>query len=231
MLPSGIFAAEGDAMKMEMLNQIAHVETAKYRWNRVHRISGAAALILGGLFLVALINLLTSSIEPGIENGWFSPFQNNWLLVLFQLNAGLNGVQFDLLSVLNPLDLAILALVATMYLGLYAALEKTSRILSLIAAIQPFLGIVLFVATKMAGRSGVMGAGLVISLVMLRSNIFGKVIALVGILASVLLLIGDLSTTPDSHSSIVAMLVAIGYVLLTAWFFLIARKLFQLGHR
>jgi len=74
-----------------------------------------------------------------------------------------------------------------------------------------------------------MGAGLVISLVMLRSNIFGKVIAFVGILASVLLLIGDLSTTANSHSNIIAILIGIGYVLLMTWFFLIARKLFQLG--
>ncbi len=214
-----------------MLSQIAHVEIANDRWNWVYRISGAAALILGGLFLIALISLITASVGPGTATGWFSPLQNNWLLVLFQLNAGLNGVQSDALSVLNPLDLTILALVAIMYLGLYVVLGKTSRILAMIAVIQPFLGIVLFVVTQMAGRSGVMGAGLVISLVMLRSNIFGKVIALVGILASVLLLIADVSTTPDSHSSIVAMLIAIGYVLLTAWFFLIARKLLELGQR
>jgi hypothetical protein len=214
-----------------MVNQNAPIERANDRWNQVYRISGAAALILGALFLIALISLVNASIGPGTAKGWFSPLQNNWLLALFQLNAGLNGVKFDLLSVLNPLDLAILALVATMYLGLYAALGKTSRILSIIAAIQPFLGIVLFVATKTAGRSGVMGAGLVISLVMLRSNIFGKVIALVGILASALLLIGDLSTTPDSHASITAMLIATGYVLLTVWFFLTARRLLELGQQ
>jgi len=74
-----------------------------------------------------------------------------------------------------------------------------------------------------------MGAGLVISLVMLRSDIFGKGIAFAGILASVLLLVGDLGTAANSHSSIIAVLISIGYVLLMIWFFLIARRLFQLG--
>jgi len=83
----------------------------------------------------------------------------------------------------------------------------------------------------MAGRSGVMGAGLVISCVMLRSRgrVFGKVIAFAGILASVLLLVGDLNTTANSHSSFIAILIGTGYVLLMTWFFLIAQRLFQLS--
>ncbi len=214
---------------MKTMNKVADSETADSRRNWLYKTSGAATLTLGALLLIAMISLITAGLQPGTTSGWFSLFQNNWLVVLFKLNAGFTGAQFDSLYGLNPLDMAILALVATMYLGLYAALKRTSKILSIIAAIQPFLGIVLFIATKTAGRSGVMGAGLVISLVMLRSNIFGKVIAFVGILASVLLLIGDLSTTANSHSTIIAILIGIGYVLLIPWFFLIARKLFQLG--
>ena len=77
-----------------------------------------------------------------------------------------------------------------------------------------------------------MGAGLVISLVMLRSrsHVFGKVTAYMGVLASVLLLVGDFSIGM-AHSNIIATLIGIGYVLLMTWFFLIARRLFQLGSR
>jgi hypothetical protein len=210
------------------VNQVAHAETADSRWNWIYKVSGVAALILGVLFLVAMMSLITTGLRPGTLNGWLSLFQNNWLVVLFKLNLGFDGVQFDLLYGLNPLDIAIMTLVAMMYLGLYAALRRTSRIWSIIAAVIPFLGIVVFIATKLAGRSGVMGAGLVISFVMLRSNNFSKVIALVGILANVLLLAGDFSTTANSHSNIVAILVGIGYVLLTTWFFLLGRRLLQL---
>ena len=212
------------------MNRIVNAEFAESRWNWLYQVSGVASLILGVLFLIAMTSLFTAGLSPSTINGWLSPFQNNWLVVLFKLNAGFDGVQFDLLYGLNPLDIAIMALVATMYLGLYAALWRTSRIWSIIAAVMPFLGIVIFIATRIAGRSGVMGAGLVISFVMLRSNIFGKVTAFVGILSSVLLLAGDFGTTENSPSTIVAVLIGIGYVLLMTWFFLIARRLLQLGH-
>jgi hypothetical protein len=183
------------------------------------------------LFLIAMMSLITAGPGPGAINGWLSLFQNNWLVVLYKLNAGFDGVQFDLLYGLNPLDITIMALVATVYLGLCAALWRTSRIWSIIAAVMPFLGIGVFMATRIAGRSGVMGAGLVISFVMLQSRgrVFSKVIAFVGILASVLLLAGDVGTSANSHSNLIAILIGIGYVLLMTWFFLIGRRLFQLG--
>ncbi len=211
------------------MNQVTDAEPTDFRWNWLYRVSGMAALILGVLFLLAMISIIAADLRPSTMNVRFSLLQNNWLVVLFKLNAGFDGVQFDQLYGLNPLDIAIMALVATMYLGLYVALRQTNKIWSTIAAVVPFLGIVLFIATKIAGRSGVMVAGLVISFVMLWSNIFGKVIVFVGILADVFLLVGDFGTAFNSHSNIIATLVGIGYVLLMMWFFLTGRRLFELG--
>jgi hypothetical protein len=212
-----------------MMNPLTDAESQNFNWNWLYKVSGAAALILGLLFLAAIISLIAASLQHGTINAGLSLFQNNWLVVLFKLNAGFDGVQFDRLYGLNPLDIAILMLVAMMVLGLYPALRRTSRIWSLVAAVMPILGIILFIATKLAGRSGVMGTGLVISFVMLRSNIFGRLTAVLGILASLLLLAGDFGTTANSHSTIVAILVGIGYVLLMTWFFLVGRRLLQLG--
>jgi hypothetical protein len=212
-----------------MMNPLTDAESKNLSWNWLYKVSGAAALILGLLFLAAIISLIAASLQHGTINAGLSLFQNNWLVVLFKLNAGFDGVQFDRLYGLNPLDIAILMLVAMMVLGLYPALRRTSRIWSLVAAVMPILGIILFIATKLAGRSGVMGTGLVISFVMLRSNIFGRLTAVLGILASLLLLAGDFGTTANSHSTIVAILVGIGYVLLMTWFFLVGRRLLQLG--
>ena len=122
-----------------------------------------------------------------------------------------------------------MVLVAIMYLGLYVVLRRTTRIGSIVAAVIPFVGIVLFIVTKLAGRSGVMGAGVVISLIRLRSNIFGKGVPFVGMLASVLLLADDFGTTANSPSTIVTILIGIGYVLMMTWFFMIPRRFFQLG--
>jgi len=210
------------------MNRVINTEITDIRWHWLYKLSGTAALGAGALLLIAAIDLIITGFRFGATNGWLAVFQNNWLVVTIKLHAGFKGVGSNLLYALNLLDIAIMALIGMTYLGLYAALRRTSKILSLIALFQPFLGIVLFVATKSAGRSGVMGAGLVISFVMLRGNIFNKMTAFLGILSSILLLFGDISVG-IAHSYIIATLTGFGYVLLTMWFFLIAQRLFQLG--
>jgi hypothetical protein len=204
-------------MSQSKQNLTVDVGIANSHWKWLYKTSGVVALILGMLLLVSILNV------------WFSLFQNNWLIKLFKLNAGFDGIIFDIMHGLNPLDIVILALVSAIYLGLFAALRRTSKIWSVIALVQPFLAIVLFVLTGIIGRSAVMGAGLVISCVMLRSNIFDKAIAFGGILASVLLLVGDFSTTANSHSSIIAVVIGIGYIFLVTWFFLVDERLLRLG--
>lgn len=206
----------------------SETETPESMWHSLYRIGGAAALILGVLFLLAAVSLISFILQPGAINDWLAPIQNNWLIVLWQLNANISGVHPGLLS-LNLLDSVILILAGVLFLGLYAGLRHTSQIWAIIAAIQPFIGLVLFLATKMAGRSGLMGAVLVISIVMLWSNRFGKGTAVMGILASGFLLAGDMFTSFDAPSTILASLLAIGYVLMTIWFFMIGRRLFRLG--
>ena len=208
---------------------VINTGTADFRWNRLYTLSGAAALISGVLLLIAVVDLIITGFQPAASNGWFALYPDNWLAVIFKLHAGFEDVQPDLLYVLNFLDIALMALIGTVFFGLYAALRKSSRIWSIVALAQPFLGIALFIATKSAGRSGVMGAVLVISIVILRSTIFNKLTAYAGMLSSILLLVGDVSLS-ITRSDIIAILTGIGYILLIAWLFLIAQRLFELGH-
>jgi len=216
---------------MTMAKSSMDPEMVRSRWNWLYGMSGTAALLAGALFLISFIELTVFGPGIGSVPGWVASFQDNWLVVIFKLHAGIGGYQIDKLQVFNFLDFGILALVALMYVGLYAALRKTSKIWSFIALIQPFLGIGLFIATRSAGRSSVMGAGLVISAVMLRGDVFNKVIAGIGLLAGGLLLAGDLSVGAIAPSSLVAALFGVGYALLMAWLFLVGRRLFQIsGH-
>ena len=206
----------------------ANSEIADSNLKIFYKAGGGAALTAGILLLSAMISFISSVLQPGAINGWLTLFQNNWLIVIFKIHAGFSGVQVDLLHTLNFLDIAFLALVGTMVLGLYAALRRTSRFWSMMAVALPFLGIVLFVATQTAGRSAVMGAGIVISVVMLRNKTLAKATAYLGILAIALLLVGDFSTGV-LYSNIITTLFGIGYVLLIIWIILIAFKLFRLG--
>ena len=194
----------------------------------LQRSAGVAALLVGVLLLIAAIDLARNALQPGIATTWFSQLQNNWLIVIIKLHAGFQGVQPDDMARLNFPDLAILFFTGITYLGLFVTLRKTSKILSILALVQPFLGIVIFIVTQSAGRSAVMGAGLVVSLAMLRGRrSFGFVTAMLGTFASAFLLIGDL-TVSSMPSVMIAGLTAIGYILLTVWFFRIGRRLLLL---
>ena len=85
----------------------------------------------------------------------------------------------------------------------------------------------LFLVTRNTGRSAAMGAALVISLVMLRSRIFARAIAYLGIVATMLLLVGDFSAgiqpTPPLWR------VCHRYVLFTTWFVLVRANVVHSG--
>ncbi|HET6845748.1 MAG TPA: hypothetical protein VFH29_02880, partial [Anaerolineales bacterium] len=120
-------------------NQVTSTRTLTPSW--LFKASAAAALGEGILLLIGLLPLLTPTAFP-----------DNWLITIFKLHAGFSGAHLGLLMGLNLLDVAILGLEGLAILGLAAALWATSRLGSIIAAIQPLLGIALFLVTQNAGR-------------------------------------------------------------------------------
>jgi hypothetical protein len=182
-----------------------------------------SALVL----LLAAIEPIASLLHVGPVIGWLSSLAGLWLVVIFKLHSGFSGIGIGLLTGLNLVDLAILALVAMMHLGLYTLLRKTSRVWAAVAAIQPLLGIALLLATANVGRSAVMGSALVASIVMLRGGSVGKTLAYMGIAASLLSLAGDFTAGVVPPSTLMASLFAAGYALLTTWLFIMGRWLWR----
>lgn len=209
-----------------MTNPVNSTDTTDSRWSWLYKIGGASALLAGMLLLIGMISLIATVLQPATINGWLSLFQNNWLIVIFKLHAEFSGINADMHG-LNLLDIVILALVSIICLSLSTAFRKAGKIWSLIAFALSLIAILLFISTQIAGRSTVMLAVLIISLVMLRNKISSKLTIFSGILASVFLFAGDLSV--GIHSDIITILFGIGYVLLITWFFLIAQNLFRLG--
>jgi hypothetical protein len=154
--------------------------------------------------------------------------QDNFLVLLFKLHAGFSGNQMESLMGLNLLDIAILAFFGIMSLALYPALRRVNKAWAIIAVCLPFVGLGLFILTHDIGRSGILGAGLIIAVIMLRSDIFSKATAYVGMLAYISLLVGDIGTA-FSYSIILATFIGLGYVSSIVWYVLIGLRLFQLG--
>jgi hypothetical protein len=208
-------------------NRLTNIEPENSGLKNVYKVGGATSLILGVLFLTTAICFAISIIWTEGNKGWFSLLQSNWLIVIFKLHAGLINIQDNPLHGLNLLDIVILVMFSLLCFGLFTALKKDSKIWSLIAFALSLVTIILFFVTQIAGRSTVMLSVMIFSIVMRKGKIFNKVIIYAGIFAGVFLFVGDLSV--GIQSIIITTLFGIGYVLITAWFFMIGRKLFWLG--
>lgn len=184
----------------------------------LYKVSGTAAIICSMMLLISAINIVT-------RNGILG-FTNNWLITLYKLHAGYDGYNSGLLKGFNWIDAGILAMTGITFLIFFFLLKEKGRVLAIFAIVQPFLGIILLISTQLAGRSAVMGGLLVLSIALIRSNIFGNVITFGGLAASILLLAGDVSEGMV-HSKIIAGLIVFGYVLLIVWFFVMGLNLLR----
>jgi hypothetical protein len=211
-----------------MTDQVTDTKSESIRWWWLYKISGAAALVAGLLLLVGVIGLVASAVQPSLPNGW-SLLTNNWLVVIFKLHAEYSDVHAVALHNLNLMDMLFLVILGLIGLSLATVFTKARRVWAIVVVILSLLGLVLYFATQLAGRSTVMIDVLILSLLMIGNKLFGNVIVYSGILAGILLLVGDL--TVGIHSDIITILFGIGYVLLIIWFFLMGRVYFRLVNR
>jgi len=184
----------------------------------------AAALLVGILLLLGLAGLVFALLQPVSGN---PPILENWLIVIFKLHAEINGLDGELLG-RNLLDIVILFLVGVLAFSLANVFQKAGRVWCYIASALSLIAIILYLVTREAGRSTVMLAVLILSVVMLRNQFVQRGISITGIIAAVFLFAGDL--TVGIQSNFITILFSIGYMLILAWFFWMARRLLKLSY-
>jgi hypothetical protein len=215
-------------------------------WKPLYRVGGAAALIVVLLYVIQIIVLVVSP-PPGTVVGYFTLFHKNALLGLLDLDL-LSIADYALfvpmflalyvaLRRANPSFMAIATALGLVGIATYFASNTAFEMLSLssqYAAATTDAQRSLFMASGQAMLAIYQGtafnvsyallaiAPLIISVVMLRSNIFGKVTASVGIVANVLA-VGFFVPAIGVFLSIVSV------VGLLIWYILIARRLYQFG--
>jgi hypothetical protein len=185
----------------------------------LERVGGVAAALTVVFLVLGLVGLVIEQKGLGLRN---------WLVVLLQMNSGFGSLPSDPLRVSNLLDVVVLALVGLTFLGLWPIVGRQHRIWTAIAIALPFVGIPLLLVSGLQGRSAVMGAGIVISVLMFVSGNRTKLLVSIGLFANALLLAGDFGTGVLPGGP-VAVAVAIGYVSLLGWYVLLAVNL--LGQR
>lgn len=144
----------------------------------------------------------------------------SWLVVLHEVNAAPGRSSLDSLRGVRAVDVALLLLSAGAYAGTWPHLGSDHPLWLSIAIAQPLAGVPLLLATQRVGRSGLMGGALVVSLLMVVEDLWPPA-GWLGVAASSLLLVGDLGTT-GRGSRLRASAIAVGYVALFVWFWVLA---------
>lgn len=235
-------------------------------WYSLYKVGGVAALSCAVMYIITLIvyipaNLASPPPETVLE--WFRVFEDNPVTGLFYL--GLADVIIMLLW--GPLALALFtvlkksnrtwSLIATafVFIGMsvfiatntafsmlslsheYAAASTEAQKSTLLAAGQAMLAVTRGTGQLYLGMQLVWLSGLVLSVIMLRSEDFSKTTAWVGILGLGLLVVGIIGgghyTSTGEYTLIQGIIVAVQYVggglLSLVWYILVGLKLIKLG--
>lgn len=148
---------------------------------------------------------------------------STWLAVLFAFNARYRAASHDALRGVHTIDVALLLLAGVTYAAFWSGPGTSHPLWMALAIAQPLLGFPLLLVTKLSGRSGLMGGALVLSILMLVDGTWSAA-AWMGLVASVLLLVGDFGTTARP-SRLLAGPLAVGYGALVIWFCALAALL------
>ncbi len=237
------------------MNHVTDVATADSRWKSLYRVGGVAILLTLGLYLTELIGFAVMAKPfPTTMNEWFSLFQESKLLGLFYLNAldmisiALMGPMFLALYMALRQDNETWMIVGVFFvlIGIPVFIATRAPSLTVLTLSDQFAAAttevqrtqILIVGdavaqgqptTQTVGFLFIAAAVLIISVIMLRGTIFGKITASVGILASVITFVGFISVI--MVPSFAGALVVVSVVPWVLWWVLIARRLLQLGRR
>jgi hypothetical protein len=230
--------------------EATNVQVAAAAWKPLYKAGAAAALMMNGIILVQLIVFMIA--PPPLEGGaldWFLHFNENRFVGLIDFELLMIvytiisiPIVFSLYHALRHIDPALSALyVALSLIGIvcfiaarpafemlslsqqYASAATEAQRSSLLAAGEATLAAFHGTAFHVSYVLGSL-AGLIISLVMLRSNLFSRATAYVRIASSVF----DFGL----YLPAIGVFISIFSVLfLFVWNILIARRLFQLADR
>ena len=227
----------------------SHSETAEdSRWRPLYRLGGAAALFSVAIIPIQLIIFIVWG-QPEHAIGWFNLFQDNKLagLLAFELLFVVNAVvgsatTLALYVALREVNESLMAIATVL-----ALVEAVAFIVARPALEMLYLSNQYAVATTDAQRTMILAAGevmlatfhgtafhvginlfsiyyLIVSIVMLRSNIFGRVTAYTGVVAAIL---NWGLYVPGGIGFFLFTLSVIPF--LAIWLVLVARRLILLG--
>ncbi len=241
------------------MNQVIDNETADSRWKSLYKVGGVVALIAAALLLTEII-VFTIWPQPNTVTNYFVLFQNSKLIGLFSFYlleffayALFVPIFLAIYVAIRRANESYMALALTLAITGVAVFLATNNPFSMLSLSNQYAaattdaqkdlylaaGQVILTNTNQRAVEGFnMGffllstAGMIISIVMLRSKTFSKVISYVGILTFTISLFDYIRVVFMPSISILLLIIAAASgLLILIWLVLIARRLFQLGQR
>jgi hypothetical protein len=225
------------------------------RWRGVYKVGGACALTAVAVVLLEFV-VLTIWPPPTTVLGWFTLFQSNRILglvdygILDAVIVAFLGPMFVALyfvlrrsngtyvAVAVPFVFAGIASywatnssLAMLYLSdLYAAATSDAQRSAYLAAGQALNAVGQYGLLYSMGFFLVAVAGLIVSIAMLRSGVFNRTVAYVGIVGNVFTLGNYVSLAlASTNISWLVVFVGIGGISSFAWWILTGLRLYQIG--
>jgi len=230
------------------MNQDTNTETIYSDWNGLHRVGAVAALLMFVLTLIQSFIFITNP-PPSTVIDYFTLFQKRPLLGLLDLDFLLIVINILLILIYLALYVALVR-ISKSYMTIALAIGLVGTIL-FFASREATFGMLLLsnqyaAASTDTERTILLAAGqtlltiyngtafdlsyifggvviLIFSVVMLRSNIFSKATAYLGIVMGILMLVPPTVGTIGLHLSLISLIPTL------IWLIPIARRLFQLG--
>ena len=251
--------------RINVMDQPIYLKTVDSSEQSLYKSGGVAALICALMYLITMVIYIPANRAgppPGTVVEWFTLLQTNPITGLFFL--GLSDIVIMILW--GPMSLALyvalkqcnrnwsLIAISFVFVGMavYLATNVAFSMLSLshqyaaatteaekgivLAAGQALVAVSQGTGGQYAGMPLVWFAGLLLSVVMLRSRAFSKTTAWTGILGLGLLLASvpfSGYTTAGPTTTVVSAIVAVSFIggglLSLAWYILLGRRLLKLG--
>jgi hypothetical protein len=230
-------------------------ETVDSRWRSLLKIGGLAAVTAVAIVVVEAI-ILTVWPPPTTVLGWFTLFQSNRILGLVDYGI-LDAV---IVAFLGPMFVALYFVLrrsngtyvavavpfvfagigsywatnsslAMLYLSdLYAVATSDAQRSAYLAAGQALNAVGQYGLLYSMGFFLVAVAGLIVSIGMLRSGVFNRIVAYVGIVGNVFLLGNYVSLAlASTNISWLVVFVGIGAILSFVWWIFTGLRLYQIG--
>ena len=229
------------------MNQITETETIDSVWHSLYKIGGVVALISLLLIPIQIVIYIVWP-PPNTVAGFFTVFQDNWfrglvnLDLLYMLSMALVVfIYLPLYAALRKTSQSAMAIALTIGLvsiaiyfvsntsfemlslsNQYAAATTEAQRAVILAAGEAMLTIYQGTASIVYYILGAV-ATLIVSFVMLRSRVFSRMTAYVGMLAGALMLV------PPAFGTVGIILAFASLLPTTVWLVLLAWRFFQLG--